>query len=1011
MRFCTAATSTQLPETRELADALARLHPGAPRLEALVIGPHPAEEPFDVLEPASLELPGWSEIVQDASLDELVERVLPLLLRHLLRRHDEPIVLLGPTVEVLAPLTALEDALGRAAIAIVPRVAEGLPADGLIPGATEIGYWGQYDPACVALRPGSDALAILGWWEERAAAGDAAGFTLGNIQAAFTDLVAVIDDRGIGVSGWNLHARPLTRDEDGTLLAAGRPLSTFNFEGFRADRPYWLRDDFTRVRVLDDQLLAELCAGRGRRLLERGWLPPRALEHTRQRLTNGIPYNERLKRLHARALASGVDIPDLSTDEGTAALMAYARGKVNELVADGVSRYLHDVYLARPDLHAAFPDLAGDDGERFLRWAWEWGIDELGLTPELLEPLPGSDGATRAAGVATANGATPPAPRNLSVEALGYFDGNLGLGQAARGYTEALRAAGVPVATRNVTAMIPSVPGRELTERAPEREFERGDDVADAAVSLICLNADQLITFIREEGPVIPAERFRIGLWAWETDAVPDRWKDAYQHVDEIWTYSRYTADILAAVSPVPVVAMPLPVAPPDPAGEPAPDGLPDGFLFLLTLDLFSTIERKNPLGVIEAFKGAFAPGEGPRLVIKTINADKRPRQLDALRHAIGDRDDIVVFDAALSPAEQAALLARADCFVSLHRAEGWGLGLAESMALGKPCVATRYSGNLDFMTEENSYLVRCSVTTVGAETEIYPADGHWAEPDLEHAAEQMRRVYDDPEHAAAVGARGQADVLDELSPARIGRQLRDRLEVVVPLKQARVAAGCRGGRGRGRRRSAVGPRRPGRRPAAPDGRRRPRRRGARAAHDRPRPPRAPGRARPRPRRRCGGPAQAGRRRAWRGAPRPLGLGPARAAPARDRGGPAPRARRAPGGHAGQPARAPGGANAAVGRQPRRAVPGGRRGRGARRAGRRPSDRLRPPAGGRRRGRGLRGLRGRLPRRRRARPRAAAGLPGAARCRRRPGPRAGLRARRARRAPARRGPGGRGHRS
>src|SRR5882672_10920219 len=127
MRFCTAANSSQLPETRELAESLARVHPDAPRLEALVIGPHADDEPFDVLEPAALELPGWSEIVQDASLDELVERVRPLLLRHLLRHHDEPVVLLSPAVEVLGPLTALQDALGRAAIAIVPRVPEGLP--------------------------------------------------------------------------------------------------------------------------------------------------------------------------------------------------------------------------------------------------------------------------------------------------------------------------------------------------------------------------------------------------------------------------------------------------------------------------------------------------------------------------------------------------------------------------------------------------------------------------------------------------------------------------------------------------------------------------------------------------------------------------------------------------------------------------------------------------------------------------------------------------------------------
>ena len=651
----------------------------------------------------------------------------------------------------------------------------------MIPGATEIGHWGALDAGCLAVRPDPQAQAVLEWWEERAAHGDAGDHILTNAGAAFAGAIAVVDDPGTNVSAWNLHARPLTRrDGDGTLLAGGVPVSLMSFHGFRADRPYWLREDFTRVRVLDDPLLTELCAERARRLRAHGWVPPRTIEHTRQKLGNGVVYDARLKRLHARALASGVDVPDLSTTEGTAALVGYARGQASDLVADGVSRYLYDVYLTRPDLQAIFPDLAGDDGLGFVRWAWEWGKDELGLAPALL-PTPPADLAHLEGDVLAAG---------LAVEAVGYFDGNLGLGQAVRGYTEALRAAGVPVTARNATAMIPAVPGRDLVERGPEREFDRGDaDGAEPTVSLIALNADQLITFVRDEGPVIPPERFRVGLWAWETDAVPERWQDAYEQIDEIWTYSRFTAGILAAVSPVPVIAMPLPVAVPDAAGEAVPDGLPEGFFFLLTLDLFSTIERKNPLGVVEAFKRAFAAGEGPSLVIKTINADKRPRQLDAIRAAVDGREDILVFDAALTSGAQAALLARADCFVSLHRSEGWGLGLAESMALGKPCVATRYSGNLDFMTEENSFLVRGTVTTVGADAEIYPADGHWAEPDLDHAAEQLRRVFDDPDDAAERGTRARADVLGQLDPARVGAQLRERLEIMVPRKHAALVA------------------------------------------------------------------------------------------------------------------------------------------------------------------------------------------------------------------------------
>ena len=109
---------------------------------------------------------------------------------------------------------------------------------------------------------------------------------------------------------------------------------------------------------------------------------------------------------------------------------------------------------------------------------------------------------------------------------------------------------------------------------------------------------------------------------------------------------------------------MPLPVTKPDAHGATVPFELPDGFVFLFAFDFFSTLERKNPLGLIEAFKRAFEPGEGPTLLLKTINARYRPEARERLRHAIGDRDDIRLVDAMLEPAEMAALFARADSYV-----------------------------------------------------------------------------------------------------------------------------------------------------------------------------------------------------------------------------------------------------------------------------------------------------------------------------------------------------------
>jgi hypothetical protein len=225
---------------------------------------------------------------------------------------------------------------------------------------------------------------------------------------------------------------------------------------------------------------------------------------------------------------------------------------------------------------------------------------------------------------------------------------------------------------------------------------------------------------------------------------------------------------------------VPLPIErPAEIAADPGVE-LPNGFLFLFAFDFLSTLQRKNPVGLIEAFKAAFTPGEGPTLVLKTINAHFRPAERDRLRFLIGDRPDIVLLDAMLPPPQMAALFTRADSYVSLHRAEGFGLTLAESMILGKPVVATDFGGNTDFMRPANSYLVDYELTEVGPEGEHYPANGIWAEPSVPHAAQVLREVYDDRDGAAARGARAALDIEAQLNPAAVGAIARRRLERIT---------------------------------------------------------------------------------------------------------------------------------------------------------------------------------------------------------------------------------------
>ena len=167
--------------------------------------------------------------------------------------------------------------------------------------------------------------------------------------------------------------------------------------------------------------------------------------------------------------------------------------------------------------------------------------------------------------------------------------------------------------------------------------------------------------------------------------------------------------------------------------------------------DFFSTIQRKNPVGLIHAFRHAFEPGEGPQLVVKTINGVHRPQALEEVLWAARGRQRRARHRSfAQRPGARRAAGRGCDCYVSLHRSEGFGLTLAECMALGKPVIGTAFSATTDFMTDENSYPVPYELTRVGADCEIYPAEGTWAEPDVAEAS----RLHAGRRRAAGRGAR-----------------------------------------------------------------------------------------------------------------------------------------------------------------------------------------------------------------------------------------------------------------
>jgi hypothetical protein len=258
--------------------------------------------------------------------------------------------------------------------------------------------------------------------------------------------------------------------------------------------------------------------------------------------------------------------------------------------------------------------------------------------------------------------------------------------------------------------------------------------------------------------------------------------------VEELWAPTAHIATALGGHATVPVNTIRLPVAPAPAEPRTRTDlGLDEGpFLFLFSFDYLSVAERKNALGVIAAFRAAFSGGEGAQLVIKCINSEHNPDYHARVRSAVADHPDVRLIDGYMSPTDNRSLSAACDCYVSLHRAEGFGLGMAEAMWNGKPAIATGYSGNLDFMTAENSLLVDHELVPIGEGFDPYPADGVWAQPSVEHAAAHMRRVFEDREFAARLGATAAADIRRTHSAAAAGEILAERLELIRATGRAR---------------------------------------------------------------------------------------------------------------------------------------------------------------------------------------------------------------------------------
>jgi glycosyltransferase involved in cell wall biosynthesis len=364
---------------------------------------------------------------------------------------------------------------------------------------------------------------------------------------------------------------------------------------------------------------------------------------------------------------------------------------------------------------------------------------------------------------------------HLGLNIVGFLTADLGVGESARCMVRAADTVGLPA------ALVPLK--LHCKNRLGDQTYaSRLQEKNPHAVNVVHVDPPSSRDLAHHHGAGFFAGKYNVAYWAWELPEFPDSWMPSVDYYNEIWCPSEFTREAIAMKSSVPVFTMPHAISFERPSGSfRARFGLPDGkFLFLFVYDLNSYSPRKNAQAVMDAFRQSGLAGRGAALVVKVQNVAGNETDFAALQSAVADLPGSVLIAETLTRREVYELESACDCFVSLHRAEGFGLAVAECMYLGKPVIATNWSATAEYLNNDNGCPVNARLIPLEQNHGPYTKGSFWADPDPAHAAWWMRQLFDDRAFAARLGASARNTIETRFAPAVIGNRYRRRLEAIA---------------------------------------------------------------------------------------------------------------------------------------------------------------------------------------------------------------------------------------
>jgi glycosyltransferase involved in cell wall biosynthesis len=367
----------------------------------------------------------------------------------------------------------------------------------------------------------------------------------------------------------------------------------------------------------------------------------------------------------------------------------------------------------------------------------------------------------------------------MSVCLVGHPYAPLGMGEHVRCTFRALRSIGRAPTLFDLYGLNTPEASHE-TELVPFQAKELGD------INVFHINGDEVEQALAHVAALraTRAGSFNIIYPAWELARYPSVWLKQLERFDEVWAPSTFIAESIAPGTEKPVIPMPLAceVLLNSFAGR-RYFGIPESaYVFLFFFDVRSYATRKNPRAVVEAFRRLIAlrPDQNSSLVVKVNGAQLNPTEFQSLKESTGDLTDrIVLIDRTMDDNEVKNLVRCCDCFVSMHRSEGYGRGISEAMCLGKPVIATGYSGNMDFMTGETAFPIGFDLVPVAEGEYPHWQDQVWAEPHLDEAVAAMARLVDDPALGYEIGRRAALHMRTRFGYRPTGLRYAERLDQI----------------------------------------------------------------------------------------------------------------------------------------------------------------------------------------------------------------------------------------